>query len=136
MHLIICLDSSNANISEYFQKYPALYRNMEMLYIRTMSTETLNMLPKKYMEALNEMSISTQSPKEKVPVSTYFSEVLDTLLGGNQSPLRFYQLIKSYYHIYCNMSREINKRLEKLQVSMKIKLKSEIFLGNCGVSMK
>lgn len=135
MHLIICLDSSNANISEYFQKYPALYRNMEMLYIRTMSTETLNMLPKKYMEALNEMSISTQSQKEKVPVSTYFSEVLDTLLSGQQSPLRFYQLIKSYYHIYCNMSREINKRLEKLQVSMKIKLKCEIFLKIYRVSM-
>uniref|UniRef100_A0A1I8Q9V5 Dynein heavy chain, cytoplasmic n=1 Tax=Stomoxys calcitrans TaxID=35570 RepID=A0A1I8Q9V5_STOCA len=115
LHLIICLDPSNSNISEYFQKYPALYKNMEMLYIRTTSHETLTMLPKKYVETLSDLSISTaNSSKENVPVSSYFAEILDTLYG-NQAPLRFYQLIKSYYYIYCNLSGDINKRLEKLQ---------------------
>ncbi|XP_061401208.1 cytoplasmic dynein 2 heavy chain 1, partial [Musca vetustissima] len=115
LHLIICLDPSNVNTDEYFQKYPALYRNMEMLYIRTMSNETLNMLPKKYVETLSELSVmGSQRGKEKIPVSSYFSEILDSVFG-HQAPLRFYQLIKSYYYIYGNMSQEISKRLEKLQ---------------------
>lgn len=114
--MIICLDPSSSNVDEYFQKYPALYRNMEMLYLRTMSNETLNMLPKKYVETLCEMSMGSQQAKGKISVSSYFSEILD-IVFGRQAPLRFYQLIKSYYYIYGNLSQEISKRLEKLQVN-------------------
>uniref|UniRef100_A0A1I8MV06 Dynein heavy chain, cytoplasmic n=1 Tax=Musca domestica TaxID=7370 RepID=A0A1I8MV06_MUSDO len=114
LHLIICLDPSSSNVDEYFQKYPALYRNMEMLYLRTMSNETLNMLPKKYVETLCDMSMGSQQAKGKISVSSYFSEILD-IVFGRQAPLRFYQLIKSYYYIYGNLSQEISKRLEKLQ---------------------
>ncbi|KAI8114967.1 Cytoplasmic dynein 2 heavy chain 1, partial [Lucilia cuprina] len=113
LHLIICLDPMNSKIEEYFTKYPALYRNMDILYLRGTSIETLNMLPKKFVEVLSEFPGQSAS-KEKVPVSSYFSEILDTLLQ-QQVSLRFYQLIKSYYYIYCNLSKDINKRLEKLQ---------------------
>lgn len=118
LHLIICLDSAASNkIDEYFNKYPALYRNMDILYTKGSCNETLNMLPKKYVEILSDMpSAVSIAAKEKVPVSSYFSEILDNLLQ-EQAPLRFYQLIKSYYYIYCNLSKDINKRLEKLQVS-------------------
>lgn len=93
---------------------------MEMLYLRGTSIETFNMLPKKYVEILSEFPITqANSSKEKVPVSSYFAEILDTLLP-QQPSLRFYQLIKSYYFIYGNLSKDINKRLEKLQVFSKI----------------
>lgn len=91
---------------------------MDILYLRPNSNETLNMLPKKYVEILSELSsagATSQLSKEKVPVSSYFNEILDNL-QEQQVPLRFYQLIKSYYYIYCNLSKDISKRLEKLQV--------------------
>ncbi|XP_065356058.1 cytoplasmic dynein 2 heavy chain 1 [Calliphora vicina] len=113
LHLIICLDPMNCKIEEYFAKYPALYRNMDILYLRGTSVETFHMLPKKYVEVLSEFP-GNVALKEKVPVSSYFSEILDNLLQ-QQASLRFYQLIKSYYYIYCNLSKDINKRLEKLQ---------------------
>lgn len=114
LHLIICLDPTNCKIGEYFTKYPALYRNMDIMYLRGTSTDTFNMLPKKYVEILSEFPFQ-MAIKEKVPVSSYFSEILDNLLQQQMS-LRFYQLIKSYFYIYCNLLMEINKRLEKLQV--------------------
>lgn len=114
LHLIICLDPTNSKIVEYFTKYPALYRNMDIMYLRGTSTETFNILPKKYVEILSEFPFQT-AIKEKVPASSYFSEILDNLLQ-QQVSLRFYQLIKSYFYIYCNLLKDINKRLEKLQV--------------------
>lgn len=115
LHLIICLDPLNCKIEEYFTKYPALYRSMEMLYLRGTSIETFHMLPKKYVEVLSESPVTQSGSKEKIPVSSYFAEILDNLLQ-QQASLRFYQLIKSYYFIYGNLSKDINKRLEKLQV--------------------
>ncbi|XP_067623203.1 cytoplasmic dynein 2 heavy chain 1-like [Eurosta solidaginis] len=110
LHLIITLDPASAAINYLFAKFPALYRNMDMYFVRPASTETQNQLPKKYIEMLGEASGS----KDSVPVFSYFTDAVETLII-QQAPQRYYQLIRSYYYIYTNFAKDITKRLEKLQ---------------------
>uniref|UniRef100_A0A1A9WMF7 Cytoplasmic dynein 2 heavy chain 1 n=1 Tax=Glossina brevipalpis TaxID=37001 RepID=A0A1A9WMF7_9MUSC len=114
LHIIICLDSTSAKINEYFNNYPALQRKMEMLFIKPASQDTYASLPKKYMEILSDISTST---KDKISISSHFNEILEDFLVKGP-PLRYYQLIKSYYHIYGKFYGDINKRLQKLQLGV------------------
>lgn len=110
MHLVISFDIASPKVNEYFTTYPDLYRNMDFMSIRSMSSETQIMLPKKFIEILN------QGQNNFIPISEHFTEVASLVL--KQQPLqRFYNLISCYYHIYRYGSQEIEKRLQKLQVS-------------------
>lgn len=95
-----------------FSKFPALYRNMELYFIRTPCTETQNQLPKKCIEMLGE----AMGSRGAVPVFSYFTDAVESLVM-QQAPKRYYQLICSYYYIYTNFAKDINKRLVKLQVN-------------------
>ncbi|CAD6999081.1 unnamed protein product [Ceratitis capitata] len=110
LHLIITLDPANTAVNGLFSKFPALYRNMEMYFVRSASSETQNQLPKKFIEMLGEAA----GCKGSVPVFSYFTDAVESLVM-QQAPKRYYQLIRSYYYIYANFAKDINKRLEKLQ---------------------
>ncbi|XP_017471893.1 PREDICTED: cytoplasmic dynein 2 heavy chain 1-like [Rhagoletis zephyria] len=110
LHLIITLDPANPSLNSLFSKFPALYRNMDICFVRTASTETQNQLPKKFIEMLAEGA----GTKGSVPVFSYFTDAVESLVT-QQAPKRYYQLIRSYYYIYLNFAKDINKRLEKLQ---------------------
>uniref|UniRef100_A0A1B0A9K7 Cytoplasmic dynein 2 heavy chain 1 n=1 Tax=Glossina pallidipes TaxID=7398 RepID=A0A1B0A9K7_GLOPL len=114
LHIIICLDSASPKINEYFNNYPALQRKMELLFINPTSQNTYASLPKKYIENLNDMCTTANN---KVSIPRHFNEILDHFLNQGP-PLRFYQLIKSYYFIYGKFYGDINKRLEKLQLGV------------------
>uniref|UniRef100_A0A1B0AQ10 Dynein heavy chain, cytoplasmic n=1 Tax=Glossina palpalis gambiensis TaxID=67801 RepID=A0A1B0AQ10_9MUSC len=114
LHIIICLDSASPKINEYFNNYPALQRKMELLFIKPTSQSTYASLPKKYIEILSDTSTTANN---KISIPRHFNEILDNFLNQGP-PLRFYQLIKSYYFIYGKFSADINKRLEKLQLGV------------------
>ncbi|XP_055916348.1 cytoplasmic dynein 2 heavy chain 1 [Eupeodes corollae] len=111
LHLVLVLDPTSDKTNEYFDIYPALYRNMDFLYVRDMSSETAAMLPKKFIETLSE------GKDNRAPVSSYFSHVLNGVTQ-QQSPKRYYQLIRSYFYICCHFSQDIDKRLGKLQMGV------------------
>ncbi|XP_028896482.2 cytoplasmic dynein 2 heavy chain 1 [Zeugodacus cucurbitae] len=110
LHLIIVLDPANPALNGLFSKFPALYRNMELYFIRAASNETQNQLPKKCIEMLGEAT----GNRGAVPVFSYFTDAVESLVM-QQAPKRYYQLIRSYYYIYTNFAKDINKRLVKLQ---------------------
>ncbi|XP_053958646.1 cytoplasmic dynein 2 heavy chain 1 [Anastrepha ludens] len=110
LHLIITLDPANATLNSLFSRFPTLYRNMDIYFVRSASTETQNQLPKKFIEILGEAAGSRGS----VPVFSYFTDAVESLIT-QQAPKRYYQLIRSYFYIYTNFAKDINKRLEKLQ---------------------
>ncbi|XP_060645040.1 cytoplasmic dynein 2 heavy chain 1 [Drosophila nasuta] len=115
LHLILVLDPSSPQLTEYFSSCPALHRQMDMLYVRPESRETLAMLPKQFIELLNESSVS--AGRGKVPVCSHFADVAEEL-PPEQPSHRYYQLISSYYHMYSNAAAEIDQRLSKLQLGV------------------
>ncbi|KAM8717355.1 hypothetical protein ACLKA7_004106 [Drosophila subpalustris] len=115
LHLILVLDPSSPQLSEYFNSCPALHRQMDMLYLRPESRETLSMLPKQFIELLNEAAVG--KGRGKVPVCSHFADVAEEL-PTEQPAHRYYQLITSYYHMYSNAAAEIDQRLGKLQLGV------------------
>ncbi|KAH8376856.1 hypothetical protein KR093_001749 [Drosophila rubida] len=115
LHLVLVLDPSSPQLAEYFSSCPALHRQMDVLYVRRESRETLAMLPKQFIELLNESSAS--AGRGKVPVCSHFADVADEL-PPEQPSQRYYQLISSYYHMYSNAAAEIDQRLGKLQLGV------------------
>ncbi|KAH8263165.1 hypothetical protein KR044_005503 [Drosophila immigrans] len=115
LHLILVLDPRSPQLAEYFSSCPALHRQMDMLFVRSESRETLAMLPKQFIELLNESSAS--AGRGKVPVCSHFADVAEEL-PPEQPSQRYYQLISSYYHMYSNAAAEIDQRLGKLQLGV------------------
>ncbi|XP_002132927.3 cytoplasmic dynein 2 heavy chain 1 [Drosophila pseudoobscura] len=116
LHLILVLDPSSPRVQDYFNSCPALHRQMDLLYVRSESRETLTMLPKQYIELLNDAAAGG-SGRGKVPVCSHFTDVAEEL-PQEQPPQRYYQLISSYYHLYSNAAAEIDQRLGKLQLGV------------------
>ncbi|XP_064546805.1 cytoplasmic dynein 2 heavy chain 1 [Drosophila montana] len=115
LHLVLVLEPSSPQLAEYFNSCPALHRQMDMLYVRPESRDTLAMLPKQYIELLNEASVA--AGRGKVPVCSHFSDAAEEL-PPEQPAHRYYQLIRSYYHMYSNAAAEIDQRLGKLQLGV------------------
>ncbi|ALC40164.1 btv [Drosophila busckii] len=115
LHLVLVLDPASAAIAEYFSSCPALYRQMHVLYIRAESKETLQLLPKQYIELLNETHLGTG--RGKVPVCSHFGDIAEDLPAA-QPAQRYYQLINSYYYLYSHAAAEIEARLTKLQLGV------------------
>lgn len=107
LHLIVVLNPKSSNTSKFFSQYPTFRRNAEFLYIRNMSEETVLSLPK--------MVIESQS--EKVPISSYFTEIL-TNQYNKQPPKLAYQMINCYYYIYKSYNGNIQRNLHKLQTGV------------------
>ncbi|KAH8249647.1 hypothetical protein KR032_011100, partial [Drosophila birchii] len=117
LHIILVLDPSSARVQDYFNTFPALHRQMDLLYVRSESRETLAMLPKKFIELLNESVAGGGSGRGKVPVCSHFADMSDDL-PTDQPSQRFLQLIRSYFHMYSNAANEIDQRLGKLQMGV------------------
>ncbi|KAH8413035.1 hypothetical protein KR009_007595, partial [Drosophila setifemur] len=117
LHIILVLDPSSVQVQDYFNTFPALHRQMDLLYVRGESRETLAMLPKQFIELLNESSTGGGSGRGKVPVCSQFADLFDEL-PPDQPAQRYYQLIRSYYHMYSNAASEIDQRLGKLQMGV------------------
>lgn len=128
-HLILCLDATNSNVQDYFEKYPALYSKTYMLYTRTDSLDEHFTLSREYLQMLNEFRLKAivvtpsqhntnndKSINKQIPICEQFNEIVQQIFD-QEVPLRFYKMIKSYFHIYIKLSHEIQQRLQKLQVS-------------------
>ncbi|XP_017012255.3 cytoplasmic dynein 2 heavy chain 1 [Drosophila takahashii] len=114
LHIIIVLDPGSAKVQDYLNTFPALHRQMDLLYVRGESRESLAMLPKQYIELLNE---SVGSGRAKVPACSHFADISDEL-PPDEPAQRYYQLIRSYFHMYSNAANEIDQRLSKLQMGV------------------
>ncbi|XP_017051507.2 cytoplasmic dynein 2 heavy chain 1 [Drosophila ficusphila] len=118
LHIILVLDPSSSKVQDYFNNFPALHRQMDLLYIRAESRETLAVLPKQYIELLNEsVGGGGGSGRGKVPACSHFADISDEL-PTDQPTQRYYQLIRSYFHMYSNAANEIDQRLGKLQMGV------------------
>ncbi|EDX05339.1 GD21850 [Drosophila simulans] len=117
LHIIIVLDPSSAKVQDYFNNYPALHRQMDLLYMRGESRETIAILPKQYIELLNESIAGGGSGRGKVPTCSHFADISDEL-PSEETSQRYYQLIRTYFHMYNNAANEIDQRLGKLQMGV------------------
>ncbi|EDW77285.2 uncharacterized protein Dwil_GK18215 [Drosophila willistoni] len=120
LHIILILEPTNPKVGDYFNTCPALHRQMDLLYIRTESRDTLSMLPKQFIEQLNDKS-SMDRVQSKVPVCSHFSDLSEELPQDDQDkepPARYYQLILIYFHMYSKAANEIDQRLGKLQLGV------------------
>ncbi|XP_015052343.2 cytoplasmic dynein 2 heavy chain 1 [Drosophila yakuba] len=117
LHIIIVLDPSSAKTHDYFNNFPALHRQMDLLYVRGESRETIAILPKQYIELLNETIAGGGGGRGKVPTCSHFADILDELPSEVTSQ-RFYQLIRSYFHMYTDAANVIDQRLGKLQMGV------------------
>ncbi|XP_023163173.2 cytoplasmic dynein 2 heavy chain 1 [Drosophila hydei] len=116
LHLVLVLEPSSPQLAEYFSTCPALHRQMDMLYVRAESRDSLAMLPKQYIELLNEATTAAAG-RGKVPVCSHFGDVAEEL-PPEQPAHRYYQLISSYFHMYSNAAAEIDQRMGKLQLGV------------------
>ncbi|XP_016964184.1 cytoplasmic dynein 2 heavy chain 1 [Drosophila biarmipes] len=117
LHIILVLDPSSTKVQEYFNNFPALHRQMELLYVRGEARESLALLPKQYIELLNDSVAGGGSGRGKVPACSHFADIADEL-PPEVAPQRYYQLIRSYFHMYSNAANEIDQRLGKLQMGV------------------
>ncbi|KAH8278084.1 hypothetical protein KR026_009737 [Drosophila bipectinata] len=117
LHIVLVLDPSSSKVQDYFDTYPALHRQMDLLYVRRESRETLAMLPKQFIELLNETLSGGGSGRAKVPVCSHFADMSEEL-PPDQPSQRYYQLIQTYFHMYSNAAAEIDQRLGKLQLGV------------------
>lgn len=129
-HLILCLDATNSNVENYFEIYPALYSKTYMLYTQTESFDEQITMSRAYIQMLNELKLKTivgipssqpnnnidKSITKEIPICGQFNEIVKHIFDQESSPLKFYKMIKSYFHIYIKISDEIHQRLQKLQV--------------------
>jgi len=90
---------------------------MDLLYVRGESRESLAILPKQYIELLNESVAGGGSGRGKVPACSHFADISDEL-PPDEASQRYYQLIRSYFHMYSNAANEIDQRLGKLQMGV------------------
>lgn len=108
LHIVINLESTSTDLNDLFSKYPALYRNTELIWLQNDSDSTLNQIPKMIIEKL----------ASSAPVSTNFTKVLEFSGVWSKSPQRFVQLINTYLHIYTNFSTKIKSQFDKLQAGV------------------
>lgn len=106
VHLVITLETSTStSLNDIFGRYPSLYRNTEMLYLRQSQTQEL--IPKTLLQ-----SMSTQQ-RIDIPLSSF-----PTIGLWQSSPLRFNQLIKSYGHTYVHYFKKMREEKLKLQAGV------------------
>lgn len=109
LHLVLTLET-NSNLNELFNQYPSMYLNTEMLFVQDFRTETSQQLPSKIIQQLN-----AHTKLSKMPSTNLFAH---SLVGDwKRSPLRYQQLIKTYFFVYVRYLEKMENRREKLQVS-------------------
>lgn len=113
LHLVITLESTSKSLNDLFGKYPALYRNTDLIWIKPQSETTFELLPKMIIQNLNTTAQTT------VPVLPFFSIIVPNYGGDyGHSPLRFHQLVQSYYYTYVNYTGKIQAHYEKLELGV------------------
>lgn len=85
--------------------------------MRGESRETIAILPKQFIELLNESIAGGGSGRGKVPTCSHFADISDEL-PSEETSQRYYQLIRTYFHMYNNAANEIDQRLGKLQMGV------------------
>lgn len=110
LHIVVTLESTSNTIEDLFTKYPALYRSSELLWLSNSSDV--------FSEKSSESLIKLMSKNQKdVPIPKYvFSVGIEQSIWIN-SPLRFKNLMMSYFHLHNEMLAKIQSQQQILQVN-------------------
>lgn len=105
VHLVITLETSSNNFNEMFCRYPSLYRNTEMMYIRQIRVD----------EFIAKTIIQSMSSQHRIDIPL---TAFPTVGFWQNSPLRYHQLIKSYAYTYVHYFKKMREDKLKLQAGV------------------
>lgn len=114
MHLVILLEREEFNkCNKLFLKYPALYRNTEMLWLTTASLSQLDLMSVQIFDTV-------KGDNENISLPRTALEAIKLTKAWANSPLKLAQFVRCFVDIYKRSKAKIIGRCDVLQVRNKM----------------
>ncbi|XP_018579489.1 cytoplasmic dynein 2 heavy chain 1 [Anoplophora glabripennis] len=112
LHVTICLDVRNENLSNIIETCPSLSQNSSILWKPDWSINTIAEIPKMLLERSNN------EDQWKTKCSGYFSKIYQNFKTDVSTPSRFISMIRLYESIYDEKLAAIEKNRDKLKAGV------------------
>ncbi|XP_060532310.1 cytoplasmic dynein 2 heavy chain 1 isoform X2 [Cylas formicarius] len=108
LHVIICFDELNENLSNILTYYPAFTQHITRLWKSRWNKESMDSLPSHLIKKLNTYDL-------EMNVSGKFGKIYETISKDIMAPSRYVAFVGLYYKIYQERLSSMDIRKKKLK---------------------